>query len=325
MLLVIASMLGLAFGASSVGFADVWRSITHHVLSTTTQPNHESINTILWDLRAPRVVLGALIGALLSIAGATYQSVFRNPLADPYLLGAAAGAGLGATIGFVTGVTALVAPLAFLGALAAVLAAWSLGSVVGGTRDVALVLLSGIAVMSLLTAVQTFILQRNSQSLNAVYAWILGTVSTAGWSDVLRILPAFAISIVVVWWLGHRLDVLALGDEKARTLGLRVPAVRFVALGAATLATATAVSVSGLIGFVGLVIPHIARRLAGPSMRGLVVVSALLGAGFVVLADLGARTLTSPGEVPLGVITAFLGSPFFLLILRATRHQRVSL
>ncbi|NEE02523.1 FecCD family ABC transporter permease [Phytoactinopolyspora halotolerans] len=275
---------------------------------------------VLWKLRAPRIVLGMLVGGMLAMAGAGYQGVFRNPLADPYLLGVAAGAGLGATFAIVSGGGRLLVPLAaFAGGIAGVAATYALGRSVGGRSTTSLIL-AGVAVAAFLTALQTYINQRNVESLREVYGWILGRLLTAGWGEVLTVLPYIAVSTVVL--LAHRrlLDVLSVGQDEAGTLGVPAGRVRLFVVLAATLGTAAAVAVSGLIGFVGIVVPHIVRMLAGTSYRIVLPLSAVFGAAFLVSADLAARTLISPGELPVGVVTAFIGAPFFTLVLRTSRR-----
>jgi iron complex transport system permease protein len=281
---------------------------------------------ILFQIRLPRVVLGALVGGLLALAGAGYQGVFRNPLVDSGLLGASAGAGLGATLAIVylgaAGPSAVPAA-AFVGSLAGVAAAYLTGTAASRhtslSNGVATLLLAGIAVGSFLTAVQTFVLQRASQDVGAVYSWLLGSLSGATWQQVTSILPYAAVSTVVVLLHGRHLDVLAVGDEEARALGMHPAVIRGIVVAACSLAAASAVAVSGLIGFVGIVVPHVARRLAGPSYRSVLPLSLLIGAGFLVLADTLARTVLSPAELPIGVVTALVGAPAFIWVLRGTR------
>jgi iron complex transport system permease protein len=284
---------------------------------------------VLFQIRLPRIVLGALVGGLLALAGAGYQGVFRNPLVDSGLLGASAGAGLGATLAIVylggAGQHAVPAA-AFIGSLAGVAVAYLTGAAaaargpIGGTGGgTATLLLAGIAVGSFLVAVQTYVLQRSAQDIQTVYSWLLGSLSGATWQQVTSVLPYAAVSTVIVLLHGRHLDVLAVGDEEARALGLRPGLIRLVVVAACALAAASAVAVSGLIGFVGIVVPHVARRLAGPGYRGVLPLSLLIGAGFLVLADTLARTVLSPAELPIGVITALVGSPAFIWILRSTR------
>ncbi len=276
----------------------------------------ETEQRVLLDIRFPRVALGALVGSVLAMAGAAYQGVFRNPLADPYLLGVAAGGGLGATLAVVTEADrALVVPFALAGALIAVGVTYIVGRSVGGRSTTSLVL-AGVAVGSFLTAVQTYLLQRRVDTLREVYSWILGRLATVGWAEVRLLLPYFLVSVVVLVASGRLLDVMSVGDEEARSLGVDVGRVRLVIVVAATLATAAAVSVSGLIGFVGIIVPHAVRLVMGWSYRVIIPMAVLLGAAFLVLADVFARTITSPAELPIGVVTAFLGAPFFVIVLR---------
>jgi iron complex transport system permease protein len=280
---------------------------------------------ILWQLRLPRVVLGGLVGAMLALAGAAYQGVFRNPLADPYLLGAAAGAGLGATLAIAYGPDTSGWPVdllplaAFAGAVGGVAAAYALGRS-SGTRTATALILSGVAVAAFLTAIQTYVQQRESETLREVYGWILGRLTTAGWREVALMAPYALVSTVAILLHRRLIDVLAVGDDEAASLGVRATRVRLVVVAAATLATAAAVAVSGLIGFVGIIVPHTIRLVAGPSHRLLVPLSLVGGAAFLILADLVARTVMAPAELPIGVITAFFGAPFFALVLRTARQ-----
>ena len=281
---------------------------------------------IVWQIRMPRVVLGGLVGAMLSVAGAGYQGVFRNPLVDPYLLGAAAGGGLGATLVLTTGrdVTAgwpvdPVQLVAFAFALGTVAVTYSVGASFGARRNGATLVLAGIAVVSFATAIQTFLLQRNLDVVREVFQWILGRLSGATWSDVVTVAPYVVVSVVVLMLHRRHLDVFRVGDDEATTLGVSVQRTRLIIVVAATLGTAAVVSVSGLIGFVGLVVPHVVRLMAGASYRLLIPLSLLFGGGFLILADVAGRELMSPAETPIGVITAFVGAPFFIYLLRTRK------
>jgi iron complex transport system permease protein len=280
---------------------------------------------VLFQIRLPRVVLGALVGGLLSLAGAGYQGVFRNPLVDSGMLGASAGAGLGATIAilYLGGTGAEAVPVAaFAGSLSGVAVAYGTGAAAARHTVLghgpATLLLAGIAVGGFLTAVQTFVMQRSASDIGAVYSWLLGSLSAATWQQVTTILPYAAVSSAVILLHGRHLDVLAVGDEEAMALGLRPGVVRGIVVAASALATASAVAVSGLIGFVGIIIPHVARRLAGPSYTSVLPLSLLGGAAFLVLADTVARTVLAPAELPIGVVTALVGAPAFVWVLRGT-------
>jgi iron complex transport system permease protein len=275
---------------------------------------------VLFDIRLPRIVLGLMVGALLSVAGAGYQGVFRNPLVDSGMLGASAGAGLGATLAIVylghIGPSA-VPVAAFVGSLAGVAVA-----TLSGGAGTATLLLAGLAVGLFLTAVQTYILQRSVQDLQQVYSWLLGSLSGATWAQAAEIGPYALVSVGLLLLHGRHLDVLSVGDEEARALGLHPQRTRLIVVAACALAAASAVAVSGLIGFVGIVVPHVVRRLAGPSYRLVLPLSLITGAGFLVLADTVARTVVSPAELPIGVVTALIGSPAFVWILRTTAAVR---
>lgn len=277
---------------------------------------------IIWDIRLPRVVLGGLVGSLLSLAGASYQGVFRNPLADPYLLGVAAGGGLGATAVIVLWPSAdsrLLPLAAFAGALAAAGLTYAVGRSVGGRSAVSLIL-AGVAVAAFFTALQTFVLQRNSETIRQVYSWILGRLATTGWQEVLVMVPYALVCGAGLMLHRRLLDVLSVGDAEAESLGVSSARVRTTVVVLATLATAAAVAVSGLIAFVGLVVPHTVRLLVGTSYRSLIPISAVTGGAFLILADMAARTVLSPLELPIGVITAFIGAPFFMMVLRTSRR-----
>jgi iron complex transport system permease protein len=286
---------------------------------------------IVWRIRMPRVILAALVGGMLSVAGASYQGVFRNPLVDPYLLGAAAGAGLGATLALTTGRSATsawpfdpVPTAAFVFAVLTVAVTYVVGASFSGSprgadRSGVTLVLAGVAVVAFVTALQTFILQRNQDVVREVYQWILGRLSGATWSDVMLVLPYVAVSCLVLMLHRRHLDVFRVGDDEAAALGLPIGRTRVVIVVAATLGTAAVVSVSGLIAFVGLVIPHAIRLMAGASYRRVIPLSLLFGAAFLIIADIPGRMLSSPAETPIGVVTAFLGAPFFVYLLRTRR------
>jgi iron complex transport system permease protein len=316
-----AAIAGLVVGPVSLAPLDVVR----HLVGLTSDLDERQI-AIVEQIRLPRVVLGLLVGSTLSLCGASYQGVFRNPLADPYLLGAAAGAGLGVTIvivGAAEGATtpAMAPVAAFVGALAAVALTYALGTSGGGRASTASLILAGVAVASFLTAMQTYVQQRNQDTIRQVYSWILGRLSTAGWHEVRLLLPYAVVTWIVI--LAHRrvLDVLAVGDDEAATLGVHARRSRLIVIVAASLGTAAAVAVSGLIAFVGIIVPHTVRLLAGQSHRVVLPLSILFGGAFLCLADLLARTLSSPAEIPIGVVTAFFGAPFFVLVLRSSRRM----
>ena len=325
--LLVAIAVGIVAGPVDIGIGSVLRSLGERLgIPGVTSPLDSTQETILWELRVPRVLLAALVGGMLAIAGATYQGVFHNPLADPYLLGVAAGAGLGATLAIAYLPHALagreVVPFAaFAGAAVAVVLAYGIGRAAGRERDSATLVLAGVTVASFFTALQTFVQQQNTETLQEVTSWILGSLPNTGWGDVAALAPYVLAATGVIIAMRRVVDVLSLGDLEAAALGVDVRRTRLVLVAAATIGTAAAVAVCGLIAFVGIIVPHAIRLVVGTSYRGLLPLSFVVGAGFLVLADVVARTALSPAEVPIGVVTALFGAPFFALVLRTRGSQ----
>lgn len=323
----VTAAAGLVVGPTDI---DPWGTLVESfdrlAPGTTASGLNEVERSIVWNLRLPRVVLGLTVGAALAAAGATFQGVFRNPLADPHLLGVAAGGGLGATLAFVNdwgdgrGVADGVQVAAFVGALVAVAITWLLGALGDRDRGAVALILAGVAVASFATAVQTYLQQRNIDDIRQIYTWFLGGLTTTGWTEVAQALPVVTVTVTALAMAGRTLDILSVGDAEAAMLGLPVGWIRIILVVIAALATAASVAVSGLIAFVGLIVPHTVRLVFGVSYRVVVPLSVAVGAGFLVLCDLAARTLQGASEVPIGVVTAFFGAPFFVIILRtATR------
>lgn len=286
---------------------------------------------ILLQLRLPRVAGAALVGAALGVAGTLLQGLLRNPLADPLLLGTSAGAALGASISFVVPALftsswlgfGLIPVTAFAGALFSVALVYGLATR-GGRTPVVTLLLAGVAVSAILTAAQTLIITRSDRlglQISSLYLWLAGGVNVLNWLQVSIILGIVIVGCLAAVYLAPVLDVFALGEEMATHLGISVERRKLAIVGVAAMLVAAAVSISGLVGFVGLVAPHVCRIVLGPRHRMLIPAAALAGAIFVVVADLVARTLAAPSEIPLGVVTALVGGPFFLWLLRyAGRH-----
>ncbi len=326
-LLIVAILVGVSIGPAGPAWWRVPLELLDRlpVLSIDSGVTDPQWN-IVWRIRMPRVVLGALVGGMLSIAGAGYQGVFRNPLVDPYLLGAASGAGLGATIAIVLRGGALndwpISPIpviAFVFAVATVMVTYIVGSAFTATRSGTTLVLAGVAVVSFTSAVQTFVLRRNLDVIREVFEWILGSLAGATWSDVRLCAPYVVLSSIVLILHRRHLDVFRVGDEEATTMGVSVARTRLVIVVAATLGTAAVVSVSGLIGFVGLVVPHVVRLVAGSRNKRVLPLSLMGGAAFLVLADVPGRIVENPAETPIGVVTAFIGAPFFIYLLRTRR------
>jgi iron complex transport system permease protein len=320
--LAIALVLGVALGTVAISPADTIAILGHRLLGIdfgrTWSP---ALDTIVWDLRLPRVLTAMVVGTGLAVAGATFQGLLRNPLADPYVLGTASGAALGAAIAVVIPIRAtilgfgLLQALAFAGALAAVFTVYRL-SRISGLSPLTSLLLTGYAVGSLLAAGLAMAMYLSGAALRQIFSYLLGGFDTASWSQLGGTLPLVVAGSIVILLRARVLNGLLLGEEAAVHLGIDVRRERAVLLAVASLVTAAAVAVSGLIGFVGLVVPHVVRLIVGPNARLVLPLSALGGAALLAFADLAARLL---GEIPVGVVTAVIGAPFFLFLLRRAR------
>jgi iron complex transport system permease protein len=280
-----------------------------------------STETILLNIRLPRILLAGLIGAALSVAGATYQGLFRNPLADPYLIGAAQGAALGAVIGFLLPIEfsamgfGVIPVLAFSGAVISVAVVYILARV-GKTVPVTTLILAGVALGALWGSISSYLIIISGDKIHGIIFWVMGSFSLTEWSEVGVVLPYIAIGIIIILLYSRSLNVMQLDEEQAKQLGINVERTKLILLAAATLITAAAVSFVGTIGFVGIIVPHVVRLIWGPDHRFLLPLSVLTGAIFLILADLIARTVMAPTEIPIGIITAICGVPFFLYLLR---------
>ena len=323
-LAVLVGVIAVAWGSFAIPPLAVAGILIQRVMGIITAG---AWGTVILEIRLPRVILAALVGASLAPSGAVYQGLFRNPLADPYLIGVSAGAGLGATIAIAFGLQArwgglgAVSLLAFVGALATTALVYGLARI-GGRTSVATLLLAGVALASFLSAVTTYLMFHAEDAFRTVHivGWLMGTFALSNWSHVRLLAPVALVILVLLWAFSHRLNILQLDEEQAQQLGVPVERTRLILIVAASLLTATAVSVSGVIGFVGLIVPHAVRLVWGPDHRFLVPMSALVGAIFMILADGVARTLLSPSELPVGVVTAFCGAPFFLYLLRQRKQ-----
>ncbi|WKK27622.1 iron ABC transporter permease [Streptomyces olivoreticuli] len=318
-------LLSAGLGAYDIPVGDVLGSLLHrtglggHALDRVGE-------SVLWNVRLPRVALALLVGASLGCAGALMQGVFGNPLAEPGVIGISAGAAVGAVASIALGLTFLgnwtVAGCAFAGGLVTVLLVYAL-SRSGGRTEVVTLILTGIAVNAFAGAlIGLFLFLADSAQVTQITFWQLGSLAQATWPKVLAVLPCAVVGLAVAPWFARKLDLLALGERPARHLGVDVERLRLVLVLVVALLTAAAVAVAGIVTFVGLLVPHLLRMAAGPGHRFLVPGSALGGALVLVAADLAARTAAQPAELPLGVLTALLGSPFFFWLLRKTRRRQ---
>jgi len=323
--LVFTILFSVAIGQMQISLPDAWRIVIKNIpflgdLINDEFPVLEEVT--IMQVRLPRAIAAMIVGAALSVAGVVLQGLFRNPMADPYLLGISSGAALGAAIaiglgiGFrFLGILDSMQLMAFIGSLVTVFVVYNIART-GPRVPMLTVLLAGIAMTSFLSAIISFIMITLGESLHALIFWLFGTLSGIKWSDVMISLPLITIGLFTILVFSRQLNIMLLGEDEAQQLGVETERLKKIMLIFATLITATAVSISGTIGFVGLVIPHIVRILVGPDHRILIPSSALAGAIILVLCDTLARTVIQPAELPVGVLTAFFGAPFFLYLLR---------
>ncbi len=324
LLLLLVAMVALATTVGSVQIPFLTTSsilLSKLPLGNITPTWTSALETIILEIRLPRVILAGLVGASLATAGATYQGLFRNPLADPYLIGVAQGAALGAVVGFLFPITwhgmglGTIPLLAFVGALLSVAVVYSLARV-GNTLPVTTLILAGVALGALLAAIVSYLIINSGEEMHGILFWLMGSFSLSQWSEVKFVLPYMVVGVAIILLYARSLNIMQLGEEQAQQLGINVERLKLVLLTVATLITAAAVSFVGIIGFVGIIIPHAVRLLWGPDYRFLLPFSVLIGAIFLILSDIIARTILAPTEIPIGIITAICGAPFFLYLLR---------
>ena len=328
--LVLAILAAAAVGAVAIPPLSVLKMTLNKLAIFNFDPSWKPTDeTILFQIRLPRVLGGALVGAALATAGALFQGLLRNPLADPYIIGTSAGAALGATLAMMAPLSVsflgfgLVPIAAFIGALLTVLLVYNLARV-GGKTPVVSMLLAGFATSALLAAVMSLFMMLSGRlnfSLRAVYTFLMGHISVTSWWQVAIIAPLVIFGVLLARYFARHLNAFALGEEGAAYLGINVEREKLFVLALGSFLTACAVSISGLVGFVGLVMPHAVRLVLGPDHRRLIPIAALAGATFLVIADLGARTILAPAEIPVGIITAIIGAPFFIYLLRRSRRE----
>ncbi len=328
-ILLLCLLIAAALGAHSISPLSIIKmTLNKTALFNFTATWQPSAETILFQIRLPRVIAAALVGSALASAGVLFQGLLRNPMADPYIIGTSAGAAFGATVAMMLPISlaflsfGLVPIAAFVGALAAVLLVYNLARV-GGKTPVVSMLLAGFAVSAMLTAIMFFMVTLSGKTglLQSIYSFLMGSISVSGWNKIVVVAPLIIGGIIAARFLAFRLNAFALGEEGAAYLGIDVERDKLLVLVLGSLLTAAAVSISGLVGFVGLVVPHAVRLVLGPDHRLLLPAAALFGGAFLILADLLARTMLAPREIPLGILTAFIGAPFFIYLLRRTRRE----
>lgn len=327
LLLLLALIASVAVGAVAISPETVVRVFLAQLPGLALPVDWTAATeTIIFKVRLPHTILILLTGAALASSGATYQGLFRNPLADPYLIGVASGAGLGAVIAMSRSwpndwLGLYVVPLAaFLGAILTVFIVYIMART-GATLQTPTLILAGVAVSSFATALTSYLMLRSNAEMQRALGWLLGGGMLAGWAPVLAILPYMALGLGTLLFLGHPLNVLQFGDDQAEQMGLSVERTKRIIIITASLTTAAAVAFSGIIGFVGLIVPHLIRMIWGPDYRLLIPLSIIAGATLLLLADMLARILLAPQVLPLGIVTAMFGAPFFLWILWRSKSK----
>ncbi|SDD06998.1 FecCD family ABC transporter permease [Glycomyces harbinensis] len=324
-LLALGVLVSASNGAFAIPLGDIVASIAHK-LGLGGAPVEGTGEGVLWNIRFPRVVLGLLVGACLACAGTLMQGMFGNPLAEPGIIGVSSGAAVGAVAAIAFGLTFAgnwtISLCAFIAGLATVSVVY-LMSRSGGRTEVVTLVLTGVAVNGLAGAlIGLFIFYADNDEITAITFWQMGSLSQATWPKILAVLPLAAVGLMTAPRYARRLDLLSLGERSARHLGVDVERLRLHLIVIVALLTGAAVAVSGVIGFIGLVVPHLLRMAAGPGHRALLPLSTMGGAAVIVWADLAARTVAAPAEIPLGILTALVGSPFFFWLLRRTRRHQ---
>ena len=333
-LLVVSVILGIGLGPVSIRFSDVYRVMFHRLSGIFTgqtaplESIRESTQNIVWFLRAPRVLLGALIGAALTLSGVGMQAFTKNPLAEPYVLGISSGASLGAVLAMLLGVSVpvlgklSVSMGAFVGALVSIMLVYLLAKSRGSVTPIRLILV-GVAVSAMFQAFTNYIVYTapDDAAVREATFWMLGGLGSAEWEDLPLLLCLVPPAFLLMLALSKSLNAMMMGDSSAITLGVNLNVVRNLLIVVTALLTASSVAVSGCIGFVGLVIPHLIRSVVGPDHRKLIPISTLTGAIFLIWVDVGARMIKPPAELPIGILTAFLGAPLFLWMIRVRRYE----
>ncbi len=329
-LLFCIMLISSTFGTANISFMETFRVILNKIpfinklVSTSEIPKNHIL--IILKIRLPRIVLSALVGMGLSVVGASFQAIFKNPMADPYILGISSGAALGAALGFVFKLessilsSAAITITAFVGSILTTILVYNIARVKNKIPTNTL-LLAGISVSFLLSSLISVIMVFNRDQVEKIVFWTMGSVSNANYNEIILLIPFFIVGVSIIIFLSKDLNIILTGDETAKSLGIEVEKVKKIVLIVSSMIVAACVSVSGIIGFVGLIIPHVVRMLFGPDNRRLMPFSLIFGAAFMVVSDTLARTIASPAEIPVGAVTALFGSPYFIYLLIKSKKK----
>ncbi|HBB29427.1 MAG TPA: iron ABC transporter [Clostridiales bacterium] len=325
--LFVVILVSSCIGAADIKISEAFKIIINKIFNINLDISNikTSTETIIWKIRFPRILVGLLVGGTLSVAGATYQGLLKNPMADPYVIGVSSGAAFGAAIGIASKIMfnflglSFTSIMAFICAVTVMLIVYKIAKI-GNKVPITTLLLSGIAIGNFLTAFTSLIMIFAGDDLNKIFFWTMGSLSGKGWDQLISILPYVVIGIIIIYYYAKDLNIILLGEDTASNLGVNVEKVKKILLITSTIITAAVVSVSGIIGFIGLIIPHIARMIVGPDNKALIPVYFVFGAILLIICDTISRSLLSQ-EIPVGLITSILGGPFFVYLLRIKKRE----
>lgn len=326
-ILLFVIVISCYIGTANIKVSEAFKILVYKIFNINIDMSNiaESTQTIIWKIRFPRILVALLVGGTLSVAGATYQGLLKNPMADPYVIGVSSGAAFGAAIGISSKIIfnffglSFISIMAFICAVFVMLIVYRI-SKIGNKVPITTLLLSGIAVGNFLTAFTSLIMIFSGDSMNKIFFWTMGSFSGKGWDQLASVLPYIVIGIMIIYYYAKDLNIILLGEDTASNLGVNVEKVKKILLITSTIITAAVVSISGIIGFIGLIIPHIARMIVGPDNKSLIPTSFLFGAILLIICDTIARSILSQ-EIPVGLITSILGGPFFIYLLRNKKRE----
>lgn len=311
-ILVLTMSICISIGPVNIPIKETVKILLSHIVDF--QAINQTYSTIILKIRLPRIILAVITGAALSVAGVAFQALLRNPLADPYVLGVSSGAALGASIGIALGLLSLTPFIGFIGALVTMYIVYNLAKT-GQRIPVTSLLLAGVVMGAFLASLISLLMSLLGENMHKIMFWLMGSLSHANTNLIIIVFVLVLIGIIIIYSLSRELNIILLGEESAQHLGVSIELVKKILFVSASLITGAVVSITGLIGFVGLIIPHTVRLLIGPKHNNLILGSALVGSIFLIIADTIARTIIAPAEIPIGVITALVGAPFFLFLL----------
>lgn len=326
-ILFITILISITIGVANISPLDSLKIIVNKIFQSNNELDGKKIyENIIWNIRVPRIIVASLVGIGLSVTGASYQSLFKNPMADPYILGVSSGAGLGATIGIVLGLNisflgiSSITILAFIMSILTIVAVYTI-SKVGRKTPITSLILSGVAISYLFSSIISILMIFNSQEADKIVFWLMGSLTTANWDHIKMLTPIVLLGSFFIWIYSRELNIMLMGEESAQMLGVDIEKIKLKLFLIVSLIVSTIVSITGIIGFVGLIIPHTVRMIVGANNRILIPISAISGGIFMIISDTIARTVVSPTELPVGAVTALFGGPYFIYLISKNKKK----